>query len=209
MTFIRAKDNTFVRLTVSPRTEQVSIYLRYISGGVTKETFIGYSLRPSKTGTALVHYYFFSLAGPRDKQVVFAIRAKLGLTPQMDVRPYAYGYACPVILIVNRHDIKGTDGFLCLPRKSLGICFMRTPLDKTKTSNLEPRLGPELRELVNKSLTKPDVTVSQDTISHRSTLRMLRLAVLPGTTLFCFVRLMNYQVNQSKHNSQNWVAAFD
>ena len=54
------------------------------------ETFIGYSLRPSKTGTALVHYYFFSLAGPRDKQVVFAIRAKLGLTPQMDVRPYAY-----------------------------------------------------------------------------------------------------------------------
>ena len=67
---------------MSPRTEQVSIYLRYISGGVTKETFIGYSLRPSKTGTALVHYYFFSLAGPRDKQVVFAIRAKLGLTPK-------------------------------------------------------------------------------------------------------------------------------
>ena len=75
---------------MSPRTEQVSIYLRYISGGLTKETFIGYSLRPSKTGTAIVHYYFFSLAGPRDKQVVFAIRAKLGLTPQMDVRPYAY-----------------------------------------------------------------------------------------------------------------------
>ena len=73
------------------RTEQVSIYLRYLSGGLTKETFIGYSLRPSKTGTAIVHYYFFSLAGPRDKQVVFAIRAKLGLTPQMDVRPYAYG----------------------------------------------------------------------------------------------------------------------
>ena len=66
---------------MSPRTEQVSIYLRYISGGVTKETF-----------TAIVHYYFFSLAGPRDKQVVFAIRAKLGLTPQMDVRPYAYDY---------------------------------------------------------------------------------------------------------------------
>ena len=75
---------------MSPRTEQVSIYLRYISGGLTKETFIEYSLRPSKTGTAIVHYYFFSLAGPRDKQVVFAIRAKLGLTPQMDVRPYAY-----------------------------------------------------------------------------------------------------------------------
>ena len=36
MTFIRAKDNTFVWLTVSPRTEQVSIYLRYISGGVYK-----------------------------------------------------------------------------------------------------------------------------------------------------------------------------
>ena len=95
MTFIRAKDNTFVWLTVSPRTEQVglSIYLRYISGGLTKETFIGYSLRPSKTGTAMVHYYFFSLAGPRDKQVVFAIRAKLGLTPQMDVRLYAYAYS--------------------------------------------------------------------------------------------------------------------
>ena len=76
---------------MSPRTEQVSIYLRYISGGLTKETFIGYSLRPSKTGTAIVNYYFFSLAGPRDKQVVLAIRAKLGLTPQMDVRPYAYG----------------------------------------------------------------------------------------------------------------------
>ena len=73
-------------LTVSPRTEQVSIYLRYISCGLTKKTFI----RTSKTGTAIVHYYFFSLAGPRDKQVVFAIRAKLGLTPQMDVRPYAY-----------------------------------------------------------------------------------------------------------------------
>ena len=41
-TFIRAKDSTFVCLTVSPRTEQVSIYLRYISGGVTKDTLIGY-----------------------------------------------------------------------------------------------------------------------------------------------------------------------
>ena len=39
----------------------------------------------------MVHYFFFSLAGPRDKQVVFAIRAELGLTPQMDVGPYAYG----------------------------------------------------------------------------------------------------------------------
>ena len=37
----------------------------------------------------MVHF-FFSLAGPRDKQVVFAIRAELGLTPQMDVGPYAY-----------------------------------------------------------------------------------------------------------------------
>ena len=83
---------------MSPRTEQVSIYLRYISGGLTKETFIGGTgLRPSKTGAAIVHYYFFSLAGPRDKQVVFAIRAKLGLTPQMDVRPYAvieFALAC-------------------------------------------------------------------------------------------------------------------
>ena len=58
MTFIRAKDNTFVWLTVSPQMEQVSIYLRYVSGGVTKETFIGYSLRPSKIGTAIVHYFF-------------------------------------------------------------------------------------------------------------------------------------------------------
>ena len=82
--------------------EQVSIYLRYISGGVTKETFIGYSLRPSKTGTALVHYYFFSLAGPRDKQVVFAIRAKLGLTPQMDVRPYAYGRDDTLMYSINQ-----------------------------------------------------------------------------------------------------------
>ena len=63
MTFIRAKDNTFVWLTVSPRTEQVSIYLRYISGGVTKETFIGYSLRPSKIGTSKVRYYFFLPGG--------------------------------------------------------------------------------------------------------------------------------------------------
>ena len=31
---------------------------------------------------AIVYYYFFSLAGPREKQVVFAIRAKLGLTPK-------------------------------------------------------------------------------------------------------------------------------
>ena len=37
----------------------------------------------------MVHF-FSSLAGPRDKQVVFAIRAELGLTPQMDVGPYAY-----------------------------------------------------------------------------------------------------------------------
>ena len=50
-THIRAKDNTFVWLTVSPRTEQVSIYLRYISGGVTKETFIGYSLRGYRSTT--------------------------------------------------------------------------------------------------------------------------------------------------------------
>ena len=36
----------------------------------------------SNVGTAIVHYYFFSLAGPHDKQFVFAIRAKLGLTPK-------------------------------------------------------------------------------------------------------------------------------
>ena len=34
-------------------------------------------------GTAIVQYYFFSLAGPRDKQLVFPIRAKRGLTPQL------------------------------------------------------------------------------------------------------------------------------
>ena len=33
-------------------------------------------------GTAIVHSFFFSLAGPHDKQFVFAIRAKLGLTPK-------------------------------------------------------------------------------------------------------------------------------
>ena len=49
----------------------------------------GTSLRPSKIGTAIV-YYLFSLAEPCEKQVVFAIRAKLGLTPQMGVGPYAY-----------------------------------------------------------------------------------------------------------------------
>ena len=38
-----------------------------------------------KIGTATVHFYFISLAGPRDKQLVFA---KLGLTPQMDVGHY-------------------------------------------------------------------------------------------------------------------------
>ena len=36
---------------MSPRTEQVSIYLRYISGGLTKETFIGYSLRGYRSTT--------------------------------------------------------------------------------------------------------------------------------------------------------------
>ena len=33
-------------------------------------------------GTAIFHYYFFSLAGPRDTIFVFPIRAKLGLTPK-------------------------------------------------------------------------------------------------------------------------------
>ena len=55
--------------------------LRYVSGGVTNETFIGYY-------STTVIIIFFSLAGPRDKQFAFAIRAKLGLTPQMDVGPY-------------------------------------------------------------------------------------------------------------------------
>ena len=43
-------------------------------------------------------------AGPRDKQVVFAIRAKLGLTPQMDVRPYAYAPIKQVNLVNHPHD---------------------------------------------------------------------------------------------------------
>ena len=45
---------------------------------------IGYysALRPSKIGIAIVHYYVVLLAGPLDKQVVFAIREKLGLTPK-------------------------------------------------------------------------------------------------------------------------------
>ena len=45
-----------------------------------------------KIGTAIDSYYLFSLAGPRDKQFVFVIRAKLGLTPKMDVGPYAYDW---------------------------------------------------------------------------------------------------------------------
>ena len=48
------------KVTVSPRTEQVSIYPRYISGGVTKGTFIGYTLRPSKIATAISSLLFFS-----------------------------------------------------------------------------------------------------------------------------------------------------
>ena len=57
------------------RTEQVSIYLGYVSGRVTKETFIEYySTTVNKIGSAIVHYYFFSLAGPRDKHFAFAIR---------------------------------------------------------------------------------------------------------------------------------------
>ena len=43
-----------------------------------------------KIGTAIVYYYFFSLAGPRDNKFVFAILAKLGSTPQMDVGPYTF-----------------------------------------------------------------------------------------------------------------------
>ena len=35
-----------------------------------------------KIGIAIVHYYFVLLAWPLDKQVVFAIREKLGLTPK-------------------------------------------------------------------------------------------------------------------------------
>ena len=84
------------------RTEQVSIYLRYVSGGVTKETFIGYysNLRPSKISIAIVHCYFFSLAGPRDKQVVFAIRASRFDPPPMDVGRYAYGGSLTHLIII-------------------------------------------------------------------------------------------------------------
>ena len=49
-------------LTNCVTTNGTSIHLPEIhfrgGGGVTKETFIGYSLRPSKIGTAIVHYYF-------------------------------------------------------------------------------------------------------------------------------------------------------
>ena len=94
-TFIRAKDNTFVWLTVSPNG--TSIHLPEIRFGSGNKGDVHRVLLydRQKIGTAIVPYYFFSLAGPRDKQFVFAIRAKLGLTPQMDVGPYAYGYdAC-------------------------------------------------------------------------------------------------------------------
>ena len=81
-TFIRAKDNTFVWLTVSPNG--TSIHLREINFGWGNK---GDDLHQvllydrKKIGSAIVHYYIFSLAGPRDKQFMFAIRAKLGLTP--------------------------------------------------------------------------------------------------------------------------------
>ena len=89
MTFIRAKGNTFVRLTVSPNG--TSIHLPEICFGSGNKGDIHRVLLfdRQKIGTAIVHF-FVSLAGPRDKQFVFAIRAKLGLTPQMDVGPYAY-----------------------------------------------------------------------------------------------------------------------
>ena len=52
----------------------------------------GTTLRPSKHRLCDSSLFFFShcMAGPRDKQCAFTIRAKLGLTPQMDVGPYAY-----------------------------------------------------------------------------------------------------------------------
>ena len=55
----------------------------------------GTTLRSPKTRHCNSSLFFSSLAGPRDKQFVFAIRAKLGLTPQMDVGPYAYACGRP------------------------------------------------------------------------------------------------------------------
>ena len=48
---------------------------------------------------------FFSLAGPRDKQFAFAIRAKLGLTPQMDVGPYAHAHHAECCYETSLEDI--------------------------------------------------------------------------------------------------------
>ena len=43
-----------------------------------------------KIGSAIVHYFFFLPGGPLDEQFAFANQAKLSLTPQMAVGPYAY-----------------------------------------------------------------------------------------------------------------------
>ena len=80
-TFIRAKDNTFVWLTVSPNG--TSIHLPKIRFGWGNEGDVHWVLLYDRQQipTAIVNI-FFSLAGPRDKQFVFAIRVKLGLTPK-------------------------------------------------------------------------------------------------------------------------------
>ena len=67
----------------------------------------------------MVHYFFFSLAGPRDKQVVFAIRAELGLTPQMDVGPYAYDHAPYLNMLTTALYLMFAITLVCLCYKSL------------------------------------------------------------------------------------------
>ena len=80
-TFIRAKDNTFVWLTVS--LNGTSIHLPEIRFGWGNKGDVHRVLLYDcqKIGTAIVHDYLFLPGGAAWKQFVFAIRAKLGLTP--------------------------------------------------------------------------------------------------------------------------------
>ena len=83
------KTTHLLDLTVSPNGTSRPIYLPEIrfAWGNKGDVHRVLLYHRQKIGTAIVHCYFFSLAGPRDKQFVFAIPAKLGLTTQMDVGP--------------------------------------------------------------------------------------------------------------------------
>ena len=89
-TFIRAKDNTFVSLTVSPNG--TSIHLPEIRfGWVTKETFIGYYSTIVKNWHCNSSLLFFSpWQGYVTNNLCSPFGQNLVWPPQMDVGPYAY-----------------------------------------------------------------------------------------------------------------------